>query len=185
MVKICFKCKIEKGVSEFYQHKAMKDGFLNKCKDCCKQESKINLSVNLKNPEFVEKEKNRHREKYHRLNSNWIKPNSEIRKKANDNYQKRFPEKKIARHLSQHIKVEKGYHKHHWSYNLEHCKNIIPLTKEEHYQAHRFIIYDLEKMMYRRIDTMELLDSKEKHSNFIFEKINNFREDEKFSKSNN
>ena len=42
---------------------------------------------------------------------------------------------------------------------------------KDHNTAHRFIIYDQERMMYRRIDTLELLDTKEKHYDFIKEKI--------------
>lgn len=38
MKKICFKCGIEKDLSEFYKHNKMKDGRLNKCIDCTKSD---------------------------------------------------------------------------------------------------------------------------------------------------
>ena len=40
-------------------------------------------------------------------------------------------------------------------------------------KAHRFIVYDQERMMYRRYDTNELLDTKEKHESFILFCIEN------------
>ncbi len=57
--------------------------------------------------------------------------------------------------------------KHHWSYNLEHVKDVIWLTKKDHNKAHRFIIYDQERFMYRRYDNNILLDTIESHETFI------------------
>lgn len=42
-VKVCFKCGIEKPLTEYYKHKRMTDGHLNKCKECNKSDVKVNL----------------------------------------------------------------------------------------------------------------------------------------------
>jgi hypothetical protein len=44
MVKKCFKCKEERQLSQFYIHKQMRDGHLNKCISCTKKDIANNVA---------------------------------------------------------------------------------------------------------------------------------------------
>lgn len=160
--KVCFKCNIEKSLDEFYTHPQMADGHLNKCKECTRKDTKQRTDELSFNEEWIDKEKERHREKYHRLNyKDKHKPNSEDKKKIDEKYRNKYPEKERARILSRHISTPDGYEKHHWSYNDEYIKDVIFLTIMDHYTIHRFIKYDQGVKMYRDKEG-NLLDTKEK-----------------------
>jgi hypothetical protein len=45
--KKCFKCGAEKPLTEYYKHKAMADGHLNKCKSCAKKDVKQHRDLNI------------------------------------------------------------------------------------------------------------------------------------------
>ena len=168
-MKTCFKCNIEKQLDAFYKHKGMKDGHLNKCKDCTKSDSVRSYELNKDDVTFIKKERKRGRDKYHRLYSGKKKKS----KSYDSVYANKYPEKISARSASDSIISDIGYEKHHWSYNKEHWKDVIILDKKWHMKAHRFIIYDQERMMYRRYDNNQLLDTKESHIDFIFNCIEN------------
>ncbi len=171
-MKKCFKCQKEKPLTEFYKHLQMSDGHVNKCKECYKNDVKGNYLVNIKKEGYIENERKRGRQKYHRLYKGTVKSGN--RYDIIKRWKERFPEKLKCSNIAQQMKKPfDGAEKHHWSYNEEHAKDVIWLTKKEHMKGHRFIIYDQERMMYRRFDNNILLDTKEAHELFIKDCIKN------------
>ena len=178
-MKKCFKCEIEKPLDDFYVHPQMGDGHLNKCKECTKKDVKKDYIKNIVNPEWHQKEKDRGRNKYHRLKYlGKNKPSYESKKKTQDLYKMKYPEKILAMSKSGHIHAPDGLEKHHWSYNPEHYKDVLFISMIDHNTAHRFMIYDQERAMYRTING-ELLDTKQSHIKYINNYIENKIENER------
>lgn len=167
-MKKCFKCSIEKPLTDFYKHNATADGYLGKCKECTKKDTKSRVDVLSKDEKWVESEKQRHRLKYHRLEyKGKHKPTKEAKKQAMDKYKEKYPEKVRAKNVCNRLKpLIKGNHLHHWSYRVEDAKDVIELSIKDHNTAHRFLVYDQERMMYRTTYGL-LLDTKELHLNYI------------------
>ena len=173
--KICFKCGNQKEKKHFYKHPQTKDGYLGKCKECTKKDSSLDLIKKTSTIEGLEKERARHRDKYYRLEyKEKHKPCAEKRKEYNEKYINLHPEKAIVRNKTSHLKpIVKGNHLHHWNYNIDYAKDTIELSKSDHYKVHRFIKYDKKTFMYKDLNGI-LLDTKEKHFQYVNKVIKNF-----------
>ena len=88
MEKKCFKCEKVKPLASFYKHTAMKDGHVNKCKDCNKLDVKNNRLDNIdkyraydrergnrQSPEYLKEYREKYPNKYkaHTMISNYIR----------------------------------------------------------------------------------------------------------------
>ena len=168
-MKRCFKCGVEKPINEFYKHKAMKDGYLNKCKECTKQDSKDRIEIKKQDPDWQERERERSREKYHRLNYKNKYP-SHASSEPMRKYREQYPEKYYAtsqiNNAKRDGKITVENEAHHWSYKSEHALDVLDLTTQEHNLFHRYLVYDTELFMYRTLKGV-LLDSKQQHMNYF------------------
>lgn len=169
--KICFKCNISKSLDFFYKHPQMPDGHLGKCKECTKKDVREREEKLRLDPEWVSKERDRHREKYHRLDyKDKHKPTKGAKVKIIKRYSEKYPEKAKIKNIISKLPKTPGFEKHHWSYRIEDALDIILLTTKDHNTAHRFLIYDQVEMRYRTVDNI-LLDSKETHFEYIISKL--------------
>lgn len=167
--KICFKCGVMKSLTDYYKHSKMGDGLLGKCKTCTKADSKKQLEINTSTPEGLEKERERHRDKYYRLNyKEKHKPTPEAKAKVMKEHKERYPEKFKARAKSQGLHKTKGNELHHWNYNEDYTKDVFELDVSGHGKLHRFLVYDPELYIYNKLDGTPL-DTKEKHRSLIEE----------------
>ena len=82
--KECFKCEESKPLSNFYKHSQMKDGHLNKCKECTKKDVSANYRVNIEHYREYERKRETHP---HR---------KEFKKRSAESWKKRNPIKRLA-----------------------------------------------------------------------------------------
>lgn len=168
-MKKCFKCDELKPLDEFYKHKKMSDGHLGKCKLCTKKGVK-NRQDDLKqnDPEWLERERERGREKYYRLPHLYKKPSTEKKREIMRRYQQKYPEKYLAAKFTEiYLEKEKGFNLHHWSYKQENWLDVIKLNIKDHNFIHRHLEYNQEGMCFIDKVNGEFLDTKEKHLNYI------------------
>ncbi len=118
-MKKCFKCDQQKPLEEFYRHKMMADGHLNKCKECTKADVRLHRIVSDR-PREYDRERYRKPERYARasaVSAKWARENSK-RKNASTIVSRALKAGKIVRPDTCEIcGIEGRIHGHHEDYD--------------------------------------------------------------------
>lgn len=157
-MKICFRCKKSKPLDCYYKHKGMSDGHLNKCKDCTKQESSVREKKLRLDSNWVEKERERHRDKYNRLGY----------KEKQKEWDKLKPWKKYSeyKNLSRDLRIPKGFSAHHWSYKRKNIRSVFIMTISNHKKAHTLLDFSFNDKCFKT-KSGALLNTRLKHEIFL------------------
>jgi len=157
-MKVCFKCFVEKPLSDFYPHKSMLDGHLNKCKDCTKRDALLHRERNLEKVREYDRNRPNREERVKTICariSRLCKEDKEFsqrvsgikRKWASLNQHKRKAQyaasnavrdgKLQRKTVCEHCLLEKNLQKHHWSYEEQHWLDVIWLCTSCHGKEHK------------------------------------------------
>lgn len=148
--KRCFKCRKIKELKEYYTHSRMKDGLLNKCKDCTKKDVKENIASKKEYYRAYERERAnlpkrvKAREEYlktrkgkeasRRGKAAWVKRNKDKRRahsKVSTALRNGTLKKEACKICGSSIRVEG----HHEDYNKPLC--VIWLCPKHHSELHK------------------------------------------------
>lgn len=136
----------------------MGDGHLGKCKVCTRNDA-FNRTLLLRDdPVWIEKERIRSREKYHRLGY------KERQRESNRN--NKWKLRSLSSNLRKKHPLPKGLERHHWSYSFNNIKDVIVLNTFEHKRIHVDLTADPKRKIFKTKEG-KWLDTKRKHLNHI------------------
>ena len=135
-MKQCFKCGKVLPLKEFYSHSRMADGHLNKCKSCTKNDVRIGYERKSKDESWIEKERARGREKYHRLGYGSKPTNHRTRRELNPHESNTSKSLRAAGYDTFNKEA------HHWNYNMP--RSVILMSRKAHHRLHKHIVVSRE-----------------------------------------
>lgn len=103
-MKICRQCGIEKPIEDYYKHKDMPDGHLNKCKECVKENVRNHRALNIDKVRAYDrargqtkKRKDKNKEYQDRMKIESPEKWRSMRREATRKYRKNHHERFIAK----------------------------------------------------------------------------------------
>ena len=112
--KKCFKCDVEKPMSEFYKHQQMGDGTLNKCKECAKND------VNTHRKNNIERIREYDRKRGNRQDSDYLRKyreNNPEKYKATGMVHRAIRSGRLKKKVCEVCGLDKNIHAHHPDYS--------------------------------------------------------------------
>ncbi len=136
--KVCFKCNIEKDITEYYKHPKMADGHLGKCKECNKRDVTLNRDDKLEYYRHYDKSRmTEERRLKVNLNNRLMKIKFPIKNKARYSLSNSIRDGLVIKPtICEHCKLPGKIHGHHWSYKEENWLNVIWLCSGCHGREH-------------------------------------------------
>lgn len=134
--KKCFKCSEVKDISEFYKHKMMADGHLNKCKACTKSDVGKHRIENLEKVRAYDRNRAKNPERSKsasEISARWRKEDSR-RMRCHNAVARAVRKGTLVRLACERCRSSKAY-AHHESY--DHPLVIVWLCQPCHKQRHK------------------------------------------------
>lgn len=131
MDKKCFKCGGIKPLTEYYKHSQMKDGHVNKCKECNKKDVAEHRAANLEKIRAYDRERGNRQTKEYRDNYVMKFP---LKHKAHNIVGNAIRDKKLFKEPCEECGSEIRIHAHHDDYAKP--LNVRWLCAAHHHQWH-------------------------------------------------
>jgi hypothetical protein len=130
MIKVCYKCKVEKDLSEFGKDKSKKYGLNSECKSCKREYYKANKEkINERNKEYHKEWYQTNKEKIKESNKEWYQTNKERINERNKEWREANKE---------HIKEwGKEYYEANKERRKEYHKEYRQANKERNKEYHK------------------------------------------------